>query len=579
MSPMKRNLLIFAGLLLFGVSALWAQPGHTSMDIIGSYRPRIPDVQKILEQPSIVDSGLTKFPIDYELHSRRVNTAYEVDPIKAANMRGEKLSKLYNGYVRGGFGTYTTPYGELFYTSGRSKKFSSGVHYRHLSSSGQLADVGYSGFSQNDLNLFGKSFIKKSTLSGGLDYSRNVVHYYGFNTNPIDPKWDSLDVDKVFNLERDGIRQRYQLVQARVGLNDIYPVDSMATKYMGGMKYYNYRDRFNAEENMFGMLGQASFYYKTYDVFVRGGFDYFKYQVDTFESQNTLYQIRPGIRFKKPVWRLVANLAFLGSAGETSEFKVAPELDFDLHLFRDILILNIGTDSKYSRNSYRGLTAENPFLIDRLELRNTWKPMRLYAGLRGAVSSRLAFNLKASYVQITNQVYFVNDTSLGNWNKMNVVWDNPSLFEFNGELTWQKHDKIRLAARCDYYGFTADGQLRAWHTPSLRITFSGKYNLKDKIWLNASLVGLNRQFARDFIYAPGVAPVVEERRLNGLADINLGAEYRYTRKLGMFVQINNLLNVRYSRYLNYPTQRFALLAGISYSFASERAGKGRVADK
>ena len=548
--------------ILLGFDA-FAQPGQTSMDIIGSYKPKIPDAQKITEQPSIEDSVSEKFKIEYELNSRRISTIYEVDPIKAANMRGEKLKKLYNGYAKGGFGTYMTPYAELFYNTGRSKKHSSGVHYRHLSSTGQIADVGYSGFSRNTLNLHGKSFIKKSTLSGGIDYDRNVMHYYGFNTNPYAPYWDSSDV----NLERDGIKQRYQLIGVQATINDNYPVDSQATKYKTGLSYYNYRDRFNAEENNFKAFGDVSFYYKTYDLYVKGVVDYYKNDNDSISQNNTIIDLRPGIRFKKDLWRLNAGLAVIGAFGEVGEFKVVPELDFDLHLFKNIIILNVGTDTRYERTSYRALTTENPFLINTVELRNVWKPFRWYAGLRGAVSSRLSFNLRASYVQITNQHFFVNDTSAGNWNKLNVVYDNPNLFEVNGELTWQKHEKLRIVARLDYLGYGMDALSQAWHIPSLRLNLSGKYNLKDKIWITATVIGLNRQFARTFVETAGnVLPVENEERIKGLADVNLGAEYRYNKRLGMFLQLNNILNVRYSRYLYYPTQRFNLLGGVSYSF-------------
>jgi hypothetical protein len=101
----KPLLIISLCLFIFFGPTAFAQPGHTSMDIIGSYKPKIPDAQKITEQPSIEDSVSEKFKIEYELNSRRVSTVYEVDPIKAANMRGEKLKKLYNGYAKGGFGT------------------------------------------------------------------------------------------------------------------------------------------------------------------------------------------------------------------------------------------------------------------------------------------------------------------------------------------------------------------------------------------------------------------------------------------------------------------------------------------
>ncbi len=541
----------------------FAQPGHTSMDIIGAYRPRIPDVQKVSEEAVIQDSAKNKVAIDYELYSRKHATIFEVDPIKAANMRGELLKKIYPGYAKAGFGTYMTPYAELFYNSTRSKKLSGGVHFRHLSSTGEIAKVPFADYSQNLIELNGKSFIKKTAITGGLNYKRNAVMYYGIDTDSLaDPKskWEPFDVS------RETLQQRYQLVGVNASIHDLYPVDSQATKFRTGISYYNFRDINNAEENNVNIDGDVSFYYRDFDLFVKGNIDYYKNNNDSIESSNTLLSLRPGIRFKQDKWRLNAGISLFSGMGDTKMFRIAPELDFDLKLYENFIILNLGTDTRYERASYKQLTDENPFLINTVEMRNVWKPFRWYAGLRGSVSSRLSFNIRASYVQLTDQYFYVNDTSYGNWNKMNVVYDNPSLVEFTGELAWQKHAKLRLSARVDYLGYTTSGESRAWHVPSLRMNLSGKYNLKDKIWITANVIGLNRQFARTFLPdTAGELNLVEER-MKGIADINLGAEYRYNKRMGLFIQLNNILNVRYSRFLNYPTQRFSALGGVSFSF-------------
>jgi len=557
----KMNKVILFLFLIVGALTLNAQPGRDNNVIIQApYQAKVADSQKFLEQPAITDTSTGRMKIDYELNSRRINTVYEVDPIKAASVKGEPLSKLYRGYVKGGFGNYNTPYAELYYNNLRSKKYSNGVHYRHLSSGGQINDVGYSGFSQNELNLFGKSFIKKSTISGGIDYKRNVVHYYGFNTNPLDPIWEN------YGLERQDIKQRYQLINLDASLTDNFPVDSRATKYRADLKYYNYSDLYNVQENLFRAAGDVSFYYKTNDFNVRGGLDYYKNQDSASSSGLTIFNLQPRVNVQQNKWRLKAGINNYITSDKNYSFLIAPEFDFDLHIYRNVIILNVGTDSRFRRNSYKNLTEENPFLINSVPLQNTWSPFRFFAGLRGNLSSRMSFNVKASFVKVQGQYFFVNDTSLGNWNKLNVVYDNASLTEVNGEITWQKNEKLRIIAKADYFGYTPDSELKAWHTPSLRLSFTGKYNLADKIWINATILGINRQYAREFGIDSMGNEVVTAKELKGIADVNLGAEYRYTKLLGMFVQFNNIFNVRYQRYNNYPTQRFNLLAGVSYSF-------------
>lgn len=541
-----------------------AQPGKdNSVLVIGDFNPNLINAQKIYETPKINDSAQTRFPINYELQSRKVSTAFEVDPIKAARVKGEPLNKVYKGYAKGGFGSYLTPFAELFYSSGRNKYSQTGVRAKHLSSSGQIANVGYSGFSTNEVSLFGKSIKKKAVFGGSIDYKRDVVHYYGFNTNPIDT---SLWLE--YGLERQDIKQRYQLFDLNASIVDNYPVDTQATKYKVDLNYYNFMDDFEAQENRFNALGDVSFFYKLYSFNVKAALDVYKNQNAVWEDNFTLFNLRPQILFKQNSWRLRAAMNMFASSDTLNSFKLAPEIDFDLHLFEDILILNLGTDSRLKRHSYRQLIAENPWLISDILPLNTWSPFRLYGGLRGAFSSHLAFNVNVSYTpSVENMYFFVNDTSEGNWNKLNYVTDNPSLFEVNGEITWQKHEKIRVIAKVDYLGYAMDKELKAWYVPSLRLSLGGKYNLQDKISLNLAVITFNRQFYRDFI-TDGVTGFEQTvaRQLDGITDINLGAEYRYTKRLGLFLQLNNILNVRYKRFSNYPTQRFMALGGVSFLF-------------
>jgi hypothetical protein len=327
-------------------------------------------------------------------------------------------------------------------------------------------------------------------------------------------------------------------------------------------------DAFDTQENRFLANGDVSFYYRLYSFNIKSSLDVYKNQNINWSDNFTLFNLRPSILFKQYNWRLRAGLNMYASSDTSNGFRFAPEVDFDLHLFDDILVLNLGTDSRLNRFSYRMLTEENPWLRSDVLPLNTWNPFRLYGGLRGAFSSKLAFNVQVSYTpQIENQFFFVDDTSAGNWNKLTYVTDNVSLFELHGEVTWQNHEKLKVIARADYLGYTTDSQEKAWYVPSLRLSLSGKYNLQEKIGLELTLLTRNRQFYRDFITddVTGIQSPVS-RQLKGIADLNIGAEYRYTKRLSMFLRMQNMLNVRYKRYLNYPTQRFMVLGGLSYLF-------------
>ena len=54
--------------------------------------------------------------------------------------------------------------------------------------------------------------------------------------------------------------------------------------------------------------------------------------------------------------------------------------------------------------------------------------------------------------------------------------------------------------------------------------------------------------------------------LKGTADINLNFEYRYTKKIAVFLDLNNLASINYERFQDYPTMGFNLLGGFRFSF-------------
>jgi outer membrane cobalamin receptor len=83
-----------------------------------------------------------------------------------------------------------------------------------------------------------------------------------------------------------------------------------------------------------------------------------------------------------------------------------------------------------------------------------------------------------------------------------------------------------------------------------------------------SLFYTGKQYAKG--YETDTASVsfneVEKITLSGFPDLNLGFEYRYTDRLGLYVDINNVVAIRYFKFNNYPTQRLNAMAGLSYSF-------------
>ena len=51
-----------------------------------------------------------------------------------------------------------------------------------------------------------------------------------------------------------------------------------------------------------------------------------------------------------------------------------------------------------------------------------------------------------------------------------------------------------------------------------------------------------------------------------LADVNLSAEYRFSKRLSVFLELNNLLDNRWYRWYNYQERPFDIKGGVTFSF-------------
>lgn len=557
---MKKNVNIKAIvvflLLTVPMGMLFAQSNLDSMIIIsvGEYKPTITDANKINDNPSYSDST-KKLPVSaYRINSKKINTSFDVEPIQAAQMVGEPLTKLYNALVKIGIGTYTTPYGELWYNSLRSKTSSYGVRLKHLSSSATLKDYGFAGYSDNEVSLYGKKFLKEHTLLGNFDYARNVVHFYGFNAALND-------------ISKDSTLQCFNLFSGNAQLISHY-TDLKRLNHDIKLKYYNLTDNYKTSENNIKATGLLQTSIGKEVLKVNAGIDYYNYKTKNDTVNNTIISVNPNFIATGEKYR--ANIGVIGVVDifAKSKFYFYPNVDFSYNVFDNIIIPYAGITGGLQKNSFKSFTDQNPFVLSELAMVNSNRKYEAYGGIRGTLSSTTSFNARAGYSNIADMALFVNDTTEALRNKFGVIYDGGSVLNIRGEVSYQQREKLRISLRGEYFNYKMKTELKAWYKPQVEIAVSAHYNLRDKITVKMDLFYIDNQFAKTFvtdtISITGQKVVAKE--LKGIFDANIGFEYRYTKKLAFFLNFNNIANVRYYRWSNYPTQRFSFMGGLSYSF-------------
>lgn len=520
---------------------------------VNSFTPTIAESFKLNDNPVIVDSTQKIPALKYSISSKKVETPYHVDTISPAKMEGEPLSKLYRSLVKVGFGNYTTPYGELFYNNLRSKEYNYGVHLKHISSSATLADKGFSGYSDNEAELYGKKFLKKHTLWGDAGYHRNVVHDYGYDTS-------------LFHVDSDVTYERYNLITANAGLKSHF-IDSAKINHDLQLGFYNFSDFYDSNEANFKALGTFTGFYEKQLIKVLAGVDYYNNKTSKDTTTDAIVILNPSLSARGSMWTAGVGIDVRIDVNDDSRFYFYPSLDFSYDPFDHILIPYAGVTGGLDKNSYRSFVAENPFTKPNVPLKNSNRKFELYGGLKGSISSNSSYNARFSYASVSTMPFFVNDTTEIMRNRFTVVYDTVKVMNVHGELLIQHSEKLKLIMKGDYNIYNTENELRAWHKPALELALSANYNLQDKIVAKADIFVIGKQYARAGRYDAALKKnVAVAKELKGIADINIGLEYRYTKILSGWINFNNIAGTRYYRWNNYPMQRFGIMAGITAAF-------------
>jgi hypothetical protein len=144
-------------------------------------------------------------------------------------------------------------------------------------------------------------------------------------------------------------------------------------------------------------------------------------------------------------------------------------------------------------------------------------------------------------------------------NQFTVVYDDVTLGNLHGELIIRPNDSWKVMLKGNYYSYiTMVREEHPWNKPEFDASLELRYNMQDKIILDAGLNTIGSRYFENFI--PDV-----DATLPLTVDANLGLEYRYSKLLSFWVHLNNLAAQSYYLYNNYPSYRFRVMIGFNYA--------------
>lgn len=506
------------------------------VNVVRQYKPILAEAIKINASPEIKIEETGKEIPSYNFLSHRIDSSLKVNAIQTEKMKNESIAKLYKTYIRVGGGNYRTSYFEAWANNLRSKEWILGAHLRHQAQVGSIENMAYS---DNTIDMYAKRLYAKQSLGISMLYDRDVNHFYGYDHAIT--KFKAKDVRQNFNLF--GLQSELK--------SNAQDFNSLA--YTGNFEFYTASDKFNAKENRFGISGMAK--YKEYQA--KMGIDVSNFS-DSLTNKNNLFYVEPSIHLKQSNINIQLGFSAYQEFGENSLFHIYPKVEANYKINEIDAIAYAGLNGRIKKNSFRDFYAQNPFLGTDIKILNTNEKVNLYAGLRGKIDLKNTYQLNVNYKSVSREVYFVANNDVVRSYK--VVYDGPSSSETNINLNYshQSSEKFKIYSSFDYYIYKTDTIREAWNKPTSIFRLGTNYNIANKFLIDAQLYSYSKMKTQEANGTIG--------NIKGGVDLNLGIDYRYSKIISVYLNLNNVLNYKREQFNYYSGLGFQAMLGASFRF-------------
>ncbi len=557
------------------------------------FRPTLSEAGKKNFFPDMTDTTTIRQVFTYKVTPEPFSPPFNISQIRPAALMADPLPRLYKSYVNLGMGNYFTPLGELSITNERSRNGLIAFYARHYSSNAKMQLVNGkrvpAGYMDNDAVLYGKRFFQSSVLGGSLDFSQMTRHAYGYDT--LYTTWEP---------EREDIRLRFMSAGASTSFRSLR-ADSGSLVYDFRLGYNYFRQStelwqhdikldFDAGRIIRALSpkgsarrpGVSHFYGR-----VRGSYELALFDNNIESKPRHIVTLNPGLSKKSNEWSFNLGLKTVTETRRHDIGTLAEEYKTRLHIYPDInlniavipsfLSFHLGLDGELVNNSVTETVRVNPFITTDGALYRipyTDNEIVARAGLSGSVIPSTSYRLYGSYTIFKDMLFFSNvvwdggvimPEGVGNF--FVPVMSDGNLANVGAEINSALSTRLTAKLKADYYSYVLTEIDFPYNKPAFEGSMQLKYNLRDKILAGAGLnaIGKRKAFITpNTLLGPPPSPI-DDVDLPMYINMNIMAEYRYTKILSFWARMSNLSFNRHYEWAYYPSQRFMFMAGFSYS--------------
>ena len=583
--------------------------------VTSRYKPVVEETQKINVAPTITDTVATMpKSFTYDISTRRLTSLYEPSRIKAARIIGEPATKLYNNYIKLGFGNYLSPLAEVYFNSLRSPDKTYGIRATHRSSWGTIGRAasedeppssthyGQAPFSLTDITAFGKLITKSHhQLSADLGYQNDFNRYYGFSDSTL---------HSVMGLIRDSVkkpsyRASYNTVAANFGLKTLntdvralgYEANVNVTDLFASYNQNEFNINFDGNMHYGFMIAQKhkaiAYLHLTYNGYINNfnptelpfGADSTLVAALPVEGQPTttstlsshsylgLYKANPYIDFIFSGFQIHAGAVIMLDGYNhpgSGKVHVFPDATVGKSFFNDLINATLEARGNMDANSWNYIRTINPYIAPNSPVRATGH-FDLAAKVRLNLSKKIDINLYGIYSNLNDDLSFRLDDRYHLNNVFTPVYDSLIRIKLGGSFVFLNDEMLRLEAKGNYYIYrnkkpqlVGDKRvgLPLYYRPDFDAGICATVNYNDKVIGRLELQLLGRTPYTSVTNTYGVDSTLYLPLRYGL---NMEVEYRHNKALSFFLKADNLLFQRYYYWQNYPSYKALFLLGLTYT--------------
>ncbi|MCU0409050.1 MAG: hypothetical protein MUD02_08895 [Bacteroidales bacterium] len=546
---------------------------NREITLFNPYKPTLNSAKKRSFLPDMKDTVRIKPQFSYEVSSEPFLPAYTVSPIKAASLLPDPLPKLYKSYVNLGMGNYVSPLAEISITNERSKKGSLGFYGRHFSSNSNIdlanSKEMYAGMMDNEASLSGRRFFRRSVFESSADFTQIVRHAYGYNPSSA----------LAYDPGKEDIRMRYNNIGAKAAFRSA-TIDSLGFAYDFSAWYNYFYHLTNMAQHNYGIEGIMAKPFKGFYVGSGMDLEFYKNSDSLSTSTDFIFSLSPFIRKSTSIWNFKIGLQAL--VDRRSSFHLYPDVNFGFSIVPSYASFYASMTGKLERNEPLKIVRENPYLANSqypglmpdgilFTLPDTDHELVLTAGIKGNTGLEGKYLASVSYSMISDMLFYTNlynsdplNPAMGNYFSVDAA--DVDLLNIHGEMSGRFSDKITYAWNANYYNYSTTGAI-ASYKPDWDARFELRYDLRSKIIAGAAFTATgSRTGMINADYASGIAGYPQSPfELPAHFNLNLSAEYRYSKILSFWTRLNNIALKGYEEWVFYPTHRFQFMLGFTYS--------------